>query len=186
MSVLKTYGLFERLAIAPIVTAVCVLALLMVFAPARTHAQGLTLVACEGTHSATWTPGLTNTAQDVTVATQSLWSCPLSGTSASSAQKFQQELSCDSLLQPTSVTWVIKWANNQTSTAQLSGDVEDIDGNLVVPLTGTITAGLYQGNNIAITVTDTNLGATLSSACSSPGGLTTASGPSILAITPPL
>jgi hypothetical protein len=162
----------------------CLLGFAMALAPVRSHAQGgLTLVACVGTHTAAWSPGLTDTVEDVTVSTSSLWSCPLSGTSASSSQQFSQKLSCDSLLQPTNVTWVITWANKQTSTAQLSGDVENIDGNLVVPLTGTITAGLYEGNNIAITITDTNLGAALQNACSSQGGLTNASGPTALTIT---
>lgn len=159
------------------------LSLFVLSTPMPAHAQGLTLVACAGTHTATWTPGLTNTAKTVTVSTNSLWSCPLSATSASSQQKFPQELSCDSLLQPTSVTWVIVWADGETSTTQLKGDVEDVDGNLVVPLTGSVTEGLYKGDNVAITVTDTNLGATLNSACSSPGGLTNASGPTLLTIT---
>lgn len=175
---------FLRHVLPPSLTmAACLLGSVIAATPVTSHAQGISLVECVGTHSATWTPGLSNTAKTVTVSTKSLWSCPLSGTSATSAQQFQQLLSCDSLLQPTKVTWIIAWADGQTSTAQLTGDVENIDGNLVVPLTGTITAGLYNGDNVAITVTDTDLGSTLENACNSPAGLTNASGPITLTIT---
>lgn len=151
--------------------------------PIPSHAQGLTLVTCVGTHAATWTPGLTNTVQTVTLSTQSLWSCPLPGTSASSEQYVSQQLSCETLLKSGSLKWVIDWAGGETTTAQLNAVANVVDGNVVVTLTGSVVEGLYLGDNVAITVTDTNLGATLESACTSPGGLTNASGPSVLTIT---
>ncbi|GFZ96743.1 hypothetical protein [Dyella caseinilytica] len=183
MHALKISSLMTRLSASSLALVACLLGSVIAAAPTTSYAQGITLVTCVGTHTASWTPGLTDTATDVEVSTSSLWSCPLAGTSASSSQQFEQELSCDSLLDPTNVTWVIAWANGQKSTAQLSGDVENIDGNLVIPLTGTVTNGLYAGDTVAITVTDTNLGATLDDVCSSPGGLTNASGPTILTIT---
>ena len=53
----------------------------------------------------------------------------------------------------------------------------------MVPLTGKVSSGLYNGATVAITITDTNLGGTLDSACTSAGGLTNASGPTTLTIT---
>lgn len=160
---------------------------------ARTHSRNLaTVVNCVGTHSVTWTPGATNTPQQVTVSENSNWSScaqvlpvPLL-TSASSANQFTAQFSCQSILNPVPATWTINWANGETSTYAFTAEVNAVSNNLVITATGTITAGRYKDATVVATFVLQNIGATLNDLCDSSEGVTSAAGTSTLTITTPL
>jgi hypothetical protein len=71
----------------------------------------------------------------------------------------------------------ITWNTAQTSTFTFTGSTEEVDGEYVIVLTGSITSGLFTGS--AATEQTTLLGDL--SACSG-AGLSTNSGPSLLEI----
>ncbi|HET7332997.1 hypothetical protein [Dyella sp.] len=184
MYVTKTRGFATKLGTTLTVLILSLIAVGMPAAPVRAQGSG-PLLECVGTHTATYSPGVTSTPQSVTVSAKNLFVCPLSlvGT-ASYETTFTSSLSCDSLLQQTPFTTrKINWGDGETSTAQLSQTGSNINGTFVVTLQGKITAGLYEGNNVVITVTDVNLLATLQNDCAS-SGVTSSGGPSTLTITP--
>ncbi|URL59281.1 hypothetical protein IM816_03985 [Luteibacter flocculans] len=175
---------------APLVLA-AMLVLVAAVAPSPTAAQSiLPIVTCTGSHAATWSPGVTNTTAVHTVDTQTSWSCtqliaaPLL-TSASSQESFDAPFNCNNLFSTTPITWTIHWSDNggaATSAFTFTATALPISGNLVITAPGTITAGRYAGRSATATFTLLNLGATLAAQCSSPTGVTNASGPSTLLI----
>lgn len=165
------------------------LAIGMEAASSQVHAQGLATLQCVGGHSATWTPGVTNTLEKVTVSTQSDWTCvnPLDPlnilANASSTNTFQVQFDCQSLLSMSSppITWTINWNNGKTSTYTFTPSVTDEDGNLVVAAAnGRITAGRYEGASVVGTYVLPGLAATVQNGCIN--GVTSATGTSTLTI----
>ena len=178
-----------RVAVA--LSALFLFALGVFAVPAQARAENpISLATCVGSHSATWSPGATNTPQDITVSTSSAWSCvqlqaPLI-TSAASTNQFTAQFSCQSLLAPAPATWTIKWGDDKepdTSTYQFTAQVNAVSNNLVITAPGTITSGRYAGSSALGTFVLENLGATLQDLCASPGGVTSAMGASTLVIT---
>lgn len=160
------------------------------FAPER--AQAINLAACPiGTHTANWSPGVTNTAKPTDVLTTSNWGpCVLPAfpqvVSASSIQSFQAPLSCQSLLLQTSnVVWIITWSDGVTSTYTFNTSFNTVGGLITAVLgTGTITDGRFK-NAIAVSTFELgNIQATLNNSCSTTGGVNGVSGLSTLVITP--
>ena len=155
----------------------------------QVHAQGLATLQCVGGHSATWTPGVTNTLETVTVSTQSNWTCvnaldPLNIlANASSTNTFQVQFDCQSLLSMTSppITWTIQWNNGDTSTYTFTPAVTDEDGNLVVAAAnGSITGGRFKGAAVVGTYILPGLAAVVQNGCIK--GVTSATGTSTLTI----
>ncbi|MEN1832191.1 hypothetical protein AAIM60_04870 [Pseudomonas lijiangensis] len=161
----------------------------LLVAPGR--AEAVNLASCTGTHTANWSPGLTNTAQLINVSTSSNWpvcvslSAPLI-TSASSAQTFQANFSCQSLLlQTPPITWVINWNDGSTSTYEFTANVNNVGTlNTTIVGTGKIIDGRYKNANATSTFVLGNLTALLNNECNQPAGITQVSGLSELVITP--
>ncbi|PBP73625.1 hypothetical protein CCL21_03730 [Pseudomonas syringae] len=153
------------------------------FAPERAQAEAVNLVVCTGTHTGTFSPGLTNASQPINVTTTSSWgTCVLPlGTSASSSQSFQAPLSCNALLQNTTdVTWIITWGDGETSTYNFDATYNDTGGlNKTVVGIGEIVAGRYTGSTAITTYVLFNLEL---NACATTTGVTSLSGPSTLTI----
>ena len=113
-------------------------------------ASALALHSCVGSQSSSYTPALTNTTQQTVVeGTETLSSCPIttapgvrSGTISFRADRLY---SCLALLTGGPVTRFITWNTGQTSTFSANATVNIVDGQLVVLLNGTITAGLFVG-----------------------------------------
>lgn len=157
--------------------------------PATAKAADPALVQCTGLHSATWSPGVTNTAAPHTVTTTSEWECAgLSvPTTASSTNQFQATFACSGLLAPVNnLVWTINWDDSAlpaTSTFSFNVTVEAVDGNLVITSNnGSITAGRYAGKSAVATFTLLGLQGLLNNQCNTPGGLTSAGGPTTLTI----
>lgn len=158
----------------------------LVIAPNR--AEAINLAECTGTHTANWSPGLTNTEHPVNVSTTSNWNlCVLPlGATASSVQNFQATFSCQSLLlQTPPISWVINWNDGTTSTYEFTATVNNI-GNLNTTILGTgkITDGRYKNANATTTFVLANLKSILNNDCNQPTGVVQVSGPSTLTISP--
>ncbi|KPZ11826.1 hypothetical protein RYA99_17625 [Pseudomonas syringae pv. actinidifoliorum] len=162
----------------------------LIFAPERSQAQVANLATClTGTHTANWSPGLTNTDQLVNVSTTSNWgpcvspSFPLA-VSASSSQNFQANFSCQSLLlQTPTITWVINWSDGATSTYEFSATLNNI-GNLNTTIVGVgkIVDGRYKNAKAMSTFVLGDIESTLSNDCAKTTGVTSVSGLSTLVI----
>jgi hypothetical protein len=159
--------------------------------PDRVNAQGLALETCTGLHSATWSPGVTNTPAPHTVTTSSNWECTGTGgllSPASSTNTFDATFACTGLLAPVDgLVWTINWNDSQpnpTSTFSFNVTVEAVDGNLVITSNdGKITAGRFAGSGAVATFTLLGLAGLLDNQCNQAGGLTGAGGVTTLTIT---
>lgn len=128
---------------------------------------------CTGTSAQTYSPGLTNTAQTLNAATSTHYTtctslADLSLTSGATIRSLPGiTLSCTAFFTATTAP-TITWNTGQTSTLSLTGQ-----GLVTVPLVsqsltflGTVTAGKFAGDNVALLVVYTG---NPFNACSSTG-----------------
>jgi hypothetical protein len=151
--------------------------------PSAAHANAA--VCALGSHSATWTPGVTNAVALHNVTTDTTWNCvelqvglPLL-TSASSHAEFSAPFSCVNLFSTEPTTWTITWTDGvapATSTFNFTANALPVDGNLVITANGSITSGRFSGHTATSQFILANLAATLNGQCASPAGVTNASG----------
>ena len=148
-------------------------------------AHAVNLVSCTGTESITFSPGATQTPRLTTLTTAtSLPLCVHASAPvlmpASGHSQISHSLSCDELANGATGTKVFQWTNGQTSTFSFVSTATTVDGNFVVTLNGTITAGLYQGASAVASTVFTPLlatgNATLADTCNTDTGVTSASG----------
>lgn len=140
---------------------------------------------CTGTQELTHSPGLTDTPRPVTVTgTSTLVTCASSDqsiTSGTSTLSASGTFSCTSGTGPG--IRKITWNNGQTSTLPFTRTIStNLLGQTVAKLAGVVSEGEFKGyvwNGTFI------LFSTKPSACSTPEGLTSASGPLVLTITKP-
>ncbi|MCA6091901.1 hypothetical protein LE181_06950 [Streptomyces sp. SCA3-4] len=165
--------------------------------------RGAVLLACAGTVSANYSPGLTLTPRAVSITSQAAVNCPLSTvpthTSATFGGSSSGRLSC--LLGPADGTLTFHWGgkgphtgeavfhgeggkggeHDRTSTAAIRSIAAlRPNGNIVTVSTGRITDGAFKG---ATVVTEVTLLASQQTACLTPQGLASASGPTTVTIT---
>lgn len=186
-----THASFSQVRLASLLLLVIVCTGLF-FAPERSQAEVANLVTCPvGTHTATWSPGVTNTAKTTDVVTTSNWGpCVLPSfplvVSASSIQSFQAPLSCQSLLLQTSnVVWIITWSDGVTSTYTFNTSFNTVNGLITAVLgVGTITDGRFKDATALSTFELVNFQAALNNSCGTTTGVTGVSGLSTLVITP--
>ncbi|MFH8755948.1 hypothetical protein [Streptomyces atroolivaceus] len=146
---------------------------------APAHAVGGT-VACTGSSSTTYSPGLTNTAQSVTATTTNAYSSCLvvlgggiTGAVGNTTQ-FTSVRSCTDLLNPRSSTGTVQWDNATQSTWAGTTTFVQQGSVLVSETIATVTSGPFNGQTLDRTVAYANISAL--TACSSPGGLTSLPG----------
>lgn len=173
------------------------IALMIVFstsvliAPNRANAQGVNLATCMlGNHTADWSPGVTNTDQQINVSTTSDWACVvptlLLVNRAKSTQKFQATFSCVSLFKQTQpITWTIDWSDGATSTYEFTANLTGT-GNLNTTITGVgkIVAGRFKDADAISTFILQDVPSLLSNDCNQPSGITQMSGLTTLIISP--
>lgn len=168
--------------LAAFASAVCAVAVLLVGAPPA-HAD-VVQVTCGGSQTTTYSPGLTNTRQTVQRAGQNIHSpcvstLPPFAFSGSTSFSSTSTLSCLSLTAANTGTDVITWSTGRTSTFAYNRTVTIVQGETVVTLTGSITAGDFSGATAVETITSVSLDLT---ACSTPQGITSTFGVSELTI----
>ncbi|NTX02683.1 MULTISPECIES: hypothetical protein [Myxococcus] len=151
---------------------------------------GLVLVTCPvGTSQASYSPGLKNTPQNVTVSGQATFSnCvtvlgdPVTSGTSSLTSGVVQGFSCGDLLLPRTVTQTVTWNTGESSTmvfTQLRVGVQDTLS--VFTLTGTVLSGKFVDSIAVRTITYVTLD--LEDGCASPEGLTSLSGLTTLTLT---
>ncbi|KPW68497.1 Uncharacterized protein ALO81_03965 [Pseudomonas cannabina] len=164
----------------------------LLLAPERSQAEEANRTIClAGTHTANWSPGVTNTAKDVNVSTTSKWgpcaSHPqLKGVSASSSAHFKANFSCKSLLLQTNpIVWDIKWSDGAASTYKFIAILNNI-GNLSTTIlgVGTIMDGRYKGASAVSTFVLSSDSSSPNNDCNKWSGVTQVSGLSTLVIAP--
>jgi hypothetical protein len=149
--------------------------------PTSAHA-GILDASCIGEEHITYSPGLTNTPQEVEIAGKAGSSClsltEPSITSYAISYDFRSTRECDDLLKEDTFEAIYKWNTGATSTARIESTLTHVDGQEIFEGTGTIISGLFKGATVveAFTLLG-NL-----DACETPEGLTSVSGPIVLEI----
>ncbi len=142
-----------RTAAATLTTAVSALALL-VLGPAGTASAGVLDVTCTppSSQSATYTPPLTATPQDIVGSSTTQYGpcVSLSNPAITSGTRIAsgptRGFSCLELLRSGSSTFTITWNTGQTSTISSNHTGTIVGATMVVTRTGTVTAGLFAGS----------------------------------------
>ncbi|MFF5125784.1 hypothetical protein ACFY41_02425 [Streptomyces syringium] len=165
------------------VVAAALLGVATVVPAAQATESPTVLVACAGTVAATYAPGLTYSPRSTAISSQAVAGCPVSVgstlTSATFGGSSTGTLSC--LAGSASGTLTFHWDHGKSSTASITSIASlRPNGNMVTVSTGTITAGKFRG---AAVVTEVTLLASSVSACLTPKGLTSASGPTTVTVT---
>jgi hypothetical protein len=149
--------------------------------PTPAHA-GILDATCIGEEGITYSPGLTNTVQEVEIAGKADFSClslaDPSITSGVVSYDTRGTRSCDDLLEEQSFDVTYEWSTGATSTANLDFTPSHVDGQLVFEGTSTVISGLFKGATVAEAFTV--LGSL--NACETTEGLTSVGGPSVLEI----
>jgi hypothetical protein len=141
-------------------------------------------VLCVGSTQTRYTPGLTNTKQQVKFSGDANLLCfgaPFFITSASIHTEGQGQLSCDlSLFAPTRSQFVVNWGDGSSSTATAEPVVnEKQNGQFVLVVEGEVTAGRFPGAIITRTLVSPTLDL---DACDSSTGVTNANGSASLTV----
>ncbi|MBZ4398679.1 hypothetical protein OWM54_33795 [Myxococcus sp. MISCRS1] len=154
----------------------------LLLAPAS-RAQPVALT-CPGTLRVNYAPGLSNTPRLITVDSKALYGpctgLPLGLVSASLDTFAQTPLSCG-LLENGNLSLTLKWNDGTYSTGQGRALLRAAPlGEVVIATESTVTEGRFVGATVVVTST---LLQTDFLACSTPQGVTSVAGPSVLVIT---
>lgn len=153
------------------------------------RAMDLQTLVCAGSASTSYNPGLTDTAQQLTVTVDEALGSDASGVGACTTvgapitggthhHTRVLTLSCQSALTPTPITEQFTWNTGATSTVSFTTSrYTDEGGETVITRVGTVTDGFGAGDTATQTVTLLNSDL---AACSSPGGLTHINGATTL------
>lgn len=143
--------------------------------PARTSAP----VVCSGTETATHSPGITYTPQDIHAHVETRYSELLGCDATSTVDGTIENATClDARI--AELPEDIHWPGKQTTHVEYSDVAIVTTGpTVVVTAVGAATAGKYVGRSVerVVTILDSQL-----VSCSSPGGMTQMSGVSVLTI----
>ncbi|WP_069161116.1 hypothetical protein [Nocardia altamirensis] len=117
------------------------------------HAAAVSVdVTCEGTETATYEPGLRQTAQPVSYAVNGVLSaCSSSDPSIIAGTYGEQSsatLSCATFFAEASGTRVFRWSDGRSSTFAFDRAIKDAGGQSTVTLTGTIVKGEFVGSAV--------------------------------------
>jgi hypothetical protein len=152
-------------------------------AAAQTRAAGT--LACAGSQTVTYAPGLVNESRRVSIHGETTLNRCVSTkdpgiTAATSSFSGTGTFSCTS----GSYTGVrrVRWNNGRTSTLSFTSEVSVRAGVSVATITGAVVSGAFTGQRWNATFT---MFTTKPVACSAPRGLTTAVGPVLLTIGSP-
>ncbi|MFI2783557.1 hypothetical protein [Streptomyces sp. ALB3] len=164
----------RRPRLSTLLAVVCLLAGGLTFAaPASAAPTGLLDITCTppSSNSTTFSPPLTNTPALVTRTGSAQFgpcvslSRPDVTSGSSSRPPTSLLLDCSDLLTASSTTTTITWNTGETSTLSLNSTATIIGAALITTATGTVTAGLFQGDTVvrttvapALTVTTCTLG----------------------------
>lgn len=140
---------------------------------------------CTASSQTTFSPGLTLTPSTQDIAfTAGYSNCITPGrpdvTSGTRSGTYTGERGCLSLLPPSaSGTFVVTWNTGEKSTVTGTQTGQDVAGQTVLTMTGTVTSGLFVGASFTEVLAQTNLDLL---ACLTPPGVQSQSGLGTLAV----
>ncbi|MER6381399.1 hypothetical protein [Streptomyces sp. NPDC001250] len=120
--------------------------------PASAHPQGSGLLQCEGTESISYSPGLTLQARPVHVTIDGRFASCAGGNGAVRSGSYHEEFTlftgCNNLLEGFRARRTYVWNTGDSSTADISGSSTAVAGQVVTPVTGTVTHGPFHGRKL--------------------------------------
>ncbi|AXI78350.1 hypothetical protein [Peterkaempfera bronchialis] len=123
---------------------------MLALAPTPAQAAPPTLLECLGTETTTYHPGLTFQPKDITITTDERLTSCVDGagqvTGGWYGTQFTIHVGCNDLLDPFQDTRVFHWSTGDTSTFSESAATNAVAGQIITTLTGTVTAGRFQGH----------------------------------------
>ncbi|MFG1793601.1 hypothetical protein [Nocardia sp. NPDC049149] len=117
------------------------------------HAAAVSVdLACEGTETATYEPGLRQTPQPVSYAVNGVLS-PCSSSdpgiiAGSYSEQSSATLSCATFFAESSGTRVFRWGDGRSSTFAFDRAIKDAGGQSTVTLTGAVVKGEFVGSTV--------------------------------------
>ena len=157
------------------------------------HALGGATLNCTGWSYTTYSPGLTNTVQPVTVTVDGdlglvddhspTGTCLALGTAATAGERDVTAvltIGCNQLLTETGVE-TIAWNDGQSTSFQFTATAAHTSATVVLTETGTVTSGEFLGEHVVETFTAPN---TAFLDCATPAGVTSLNYATVLTILP--
>ncbi|MBB5084729.1 hypothetical protein [Nonomuraea endophytica] len=137
------------------------------------------LLQCQGSESVTYSPSVILTPRNVTITTNGQFTSCVDTqgqvTSGSYGETFTIAAGCNNLLDPFQAERVVTWSTGDSSTLTGSGSSTAALGQVITTITGTVTAGRFQGRTVVQTITlpQTQLLLCLTTGLTGTTGLTT-------------
>ncbi|GAA3036433.1 hypothetical protein GCM10020000_12590 [Streptomyces olivoverticillatus] len=150
--------------------------------PAAAHPRESGPLQCQGTESISYHPGLTLRPRHIHVTVDGRFASCVGGDGAVKSGGYHEEFTlftgCNNLLEGFRTRRKYTWNTGDSSTADITGSSTAVAGQVVTPVTGTVTHGRFHGRNLLQLIPVPQPGALQ---CLS-GGVTGATGPTVLVI----
>ncbi|GHC39436.1 hypothetical protein GCM10010507_11530 [Streptomyces cinnamoneus] len=120
--------------------------------PASAHPRHSGPLQCQGTESVTYHPGVTLQARRIHVTVDGRFASCIGGDGAVKSGGYHEEFTlttgCNNVLEGFRGRRTYVWNTGDSSTAEISGSSTAAVGQVVTPVTGTVTHGRFQGRNL--------------------------------------
>ncbi|GGX74689.1 hypothetical protein [Streptomyces hiroshimensis] len=120
--------------------------------PASAHPRDSGLLQCQGTESVSYQPAVVLQPRHIRVTVDGRFtSCVGSQTEVRSGgyhEEFTLHTGCTNLLEGFRARRTYVWNTGDASTADISGNSTAVAGQVVTPVTGTVTRGRFQGRRL--------------------------------------
>ncbi|GHF05504.1 hypothetical protein [Streptomyces morookaense] len=150
--------------------------------PAAAHPRDSGQLQCHGTESVRYEPGVTLLARHIHVTVDGRFGSCTGGDGAVKSGGYHDEFTidaaCNDLLEGFRARRNYDWNTGDSSDAEIAGGSTAVLGQVITPITGTVTHGRFQGRKLLQLVPIPQAGALR---CLG-DGLTSASGPTVLTI----
>lgn len=118
----------------------------------------LGVLQCLGTESDTYSPGVIVQARQFTVTTVGQFTSCLDGAGAVVSgtygpEQFTLDVGCSDLFDAFHSVRTIRWNTGDTSVMEGSGQSDEVAGQVITTITGTVTEGRFQGVSAVQTIT---------------------------------
>ncbi|WP_269856074.1 hypothetical protein [Streptomyces sp. RPT161] len=120
--------------------------------PASAHPRGAGLLQCQGTESVSYHPSVTLQARPVRVTVDGRFGSCVGSDGAVRSGGYHEEFTlftgCNNLLEGFRARRTYVWNTGDSSTADISGSSTAVVGQVVTPVTGTVTHGRFHGRKL--------------------------------------
>ncbi len=121
-------------------------------AAASAHPRESVLLQCQGTESVSYEPGVTLQPRPIHVTVDGRFTSCVGGDgtvkSGGYHEEFTLDTGCNNLLEGFRGHRTYTWNTGDSSTADITGSSTAVAGQVVTPVTGTVTRGRFHGRNL--------------------------------------